>query len=275
MKGWLWGEGLNPQGLEAGAPPSGARAHRAVVRLTGVWLLTLLSMPLAQGALGDVALHAGIVVTVLLQASISLLILVGAAGWNRALRTAAVVVVVAWASEAIGWSTGFPFGRYHYTSLLQPQLLGVPLLIPLAWLMMLPPSWALAQRITGRASGAAYVLVSALAFTAWDLFLDPQMVHWGVWAWEAEGAYFGIPVANFVGWLAVAALINLVSRPPALPTRAPIVIYALTWITETVGLLVFWRLTGPAIVGFLGMGAALLVALALSRARRDVASAFA
>ena len=42
----------------------------------------------------------------------------------------------------------------------------LPLLVPLAWLMMLPPAWAVSQRITGRVSGVAFVAVSALAFTS-------------------------------------------------------------------------------------------------------------
>ena len=164
------------------------------------------------------------------------------------------VVTVAWASEALGSKTGFPFGAYDYTENLQPQLLGVPLLIPLAWLMMLPPAWAVAQRITGQTSGLAFVAVSALAFTAWDLFLDPQMVHWGLWVWDAPGAYFGIPLVNFAGWLLVSALITALARPPALPGKPLLVIYALTWLIETVGQVVFWGFTARRCVGSSGWG---------------------
>jgi hypothetical protein len=51
-------------------------------------------------------------------------------------------------------------------------------LVPLAWLMMLPPAWAVARLVAG-GPGIAFILTAALAFTAWDLFLDPQMVAWG------------------------------------------------------------------------------------------------
>ena len=100
----------------------------------------------------------------------------------------------------------------------------------------------------------AFVAVSALAFTAWDLFLDPQMVHWGLWVWDAPGAYFGIPLINFAGWLLVAALITVFARPPALPAKPLLVIYTLTWLIESVGQVVFWRLYGPAPWGFIAMG---------------------
>jgi lycopene beta-cyclase len=218
------------------------------------WVASMISMPIAQWLLGDRALLAGVIVSVFLQASLSVLLLSQAAGWKRTALIVGTVVVVAWASEALGSKTGFPFGAYHYTDRLQPQVLGVPLLIPLAWLMMLPPAWAVAQRITGRVSGAAFVATSALVFTAWDLFLDPQMVHWGLWTWDQPGQYFGIPLVNYGGWLLVAGLISALARPPALPSRPLLIVYTLTWLIETVGLILFWSLFGPAIVGFIGMG---------------------
>jgi putative membrane protein len=139
------------------------------------WVAALLAMPVMQWAAGHPGLVAGVFLGVLLQASLVILWLAQAASVRRAMLIVVTVAVAAWASEVLGWKTGIPFGAYHYTESLQPQLLGVPLLIPLAWLMMLPPAWAVAQRVTGRRSGIAFIAVSALAFTAWDLFLDPQM----------------------------------------------------------------------------------------------------
>ena len=94
------------------------------------------------------------------------------------------IIILTWAIEAIGTATGFPFGSYSYTDHLQPQLLGVPLFIPLAWMMMLPPSWAVAQRLSSSKGKLVFLVLGALAFTAWDLFLDPQMVKWGLWVWD-------------------------------------------------------------------------------------------
>ena len=230
------------------------------------WLVSMISLPIVEWLLGERGLLAGVVLSVCLQAGLVVLLLGQAAGWPRAAAIAAIAIVVGWAAEAIGSKTGVPFGAYHYTARLQPQLLGVPLLIPLAWLMMLPPAWAVGQRIVGRASGLAYVLVSALAFTAWDLFLDPQMVHWGLWAWDQPGQYFGIPLVNYAGWVLVSALITLLAsafgRPLTLG-RPLLVVYTLTWLIETVGLILFWGMIGPALAGFVGMG--LFVGLAWTR----------
>ncbi len=218
------------------------------------WVMALLAMPIMQWALGHPVLIAGVIFGVLLQASLAVLFLAQAASFRRTALTVLIVVAVAWAFEALGSKTGFPFGAYGYTAALQPQLLGVPLLIPLAWLMMLPPAWAVAQRITGRSAGPAFVAVSALAFTAWDLYLDPQMVYWGLWTWDTPAGYFGIPWVNFAGWLLVSALITALVRPPALPDRPLMVIYTLTWLIEAAGQLLFWQLYGPAACGFIGMG---------------------
>lgn len=234
--------------------------HGNASKLLITWVAGMLAMPIGEWIVGRGGLIAGVILTVLLQAWLATFFLVRAGGVRRTAFIVATVAVVAWASEALGSHTGFPFGAYHYTDRLQPQLLGVPLLIPLAWLMMLPPAWAVSQRITGRASGPLFVAVSALAFTAWDLFLDPQMVHWGLWTWDQPGQYFGIPLVNFAGWLGVSALITALARPPALPIRPLLVIYTLTWLIETVGLILFWGLYGPALAGFVGMG--LFVALA-------------
>ena len=76
-------------------------------------------------------------------------------------RTTLIVITIgaaAWICEVLGSKTGLPFGAYHYTQVLQPQLSGAPILIPLAWLMMLPPTRAVAQRLTGRQSGLAFVV---------------------------------------------------------------------------------------------------------------------
>ena len=184
-----------------------------------VWVAAMLAMPIAQWGMGHQGLISGVILGVILQAALVVLFLAQATSARRAIGIVTTVAVLAWAAEALGSRTGIPFGAYHYTDKLQPQLLGVPLLIPLAWLMMLPPAWAVAQRITGKIAGPAFIVVSALAFTAWDLYLDPQMVKWGLWVWHAPGAYFGIPLVNFAGWLLVSAPDHR-PRPAARPARS-------------------------------------------------------
>jgi putative membrane protein len=141
----------------------------------------------------------------------------------------------------------------------------VPLLIPLAWLMMLPPAWAVGSWLSGTDRGLRFVLVSAGAFTAWDLFLDPQMVAWGYWQWATPGGYFGIPWLNFGGWFLSSALITLVARPSALPIKPLLLIYIITWLLQSIGQALFWAMPGPALVGFLVMGSFVLLTIRRGR----------
>ncbi len=124
--------------------------------------------------------------------------------------------------EAVGVATGAIYGPYHYTDQLGPQLFGVPLVVPAAWFMLLYPSYVLANYLAdGRIVSAprpgpirlvGLSALSALLMTAWDLAVDPQMVMYGHWTWHVVGAYFGIPVQNFVGWLATTLTIYLLYR---------------------------------------------------------------
>lgn len=236
---------------------------RSVILFLLLWVLTMITLPIVGWTLGDAALRQGMSVGVLIQFAAVLAALQSAWGWKHTLQVFFIVTGIAFFAEWLGSTTGFPFGKYHYTALLQPQVGGVPLLIPLAWMMMLPPAWAVAQTILGAKSRLAAwqgVLLSAFAFTAWDLFLDPQMTAWGFWVWETPGAYFGIPLVNFVGWLLVSAIITVVVQPSGLPLVPLLVIYGITWFLQSVGLGIFWSQPLPALVGFLGMGCFVVLA---------------
>jgi putative membrane protein len=237
--------------------------------LLAAWVLAMISLPIVRWTAGDAPLPAVVSAGVVLQAAAVLTALGSAWGMRRTALTVLAVLVLAWGVEALGSRTGVPFGAYHYTGRLQPQLGSVPLLIPLAWLMMLPPAWAVAERIAGTGQRAAFITAAALAFTVWDLFLDPQMAGWGLWVWERPGGYFGIPWVNYLGWLAASALITLAVRPAPVPQGPLILIYAVTWMLETIGLLVFWGLPGPALVGGAAMGGMLVWAVLAGRPRQD------
>jgi uncharacterized membrane protein len=241
--------------------------------LVAAWLLTMLSLPILRWTVGDHVLPWGVYASVVILAVAVVELLGRAWGWWATVQVALVVLAGAWAVEWIGSSTGMPFGAYTYTAALQPQLGGVPLLIPLAWLMMLPTAWAVAYAITGRQRGGWFSLVSALAFTAWDFFLDPQMVGWGFWIWEPPGGYFGIPWLNFAGWLLSAALLTLLARPPAPPVTPLLLVYTITWLLQTIGQLLFWQMPGPALSGFVTMGIFVVLAWrGLARATKPAVS---
>ncbi|MBX3015225.1 MAG: carotenoid biosynthesis protein [Caldilineaceae bacterium] len=232
--------------------------------LTGAWVLTMIAIPIVRWTVGDVALPWGVLLSVGLLALAVITALGQHWGWRPTMGVVAVIAPFAWGLEWLGSTTGLPFGVYHYTETLQPQLAGVPLVIPFAWFMMLPPAWAVASYLTSGRMGSRFVLLSAAAFTAWDLFLDPQMVAWGYWVWAEPGGYFGIPWINFGGWFLGATLLTLLVLPRlragGLPQPLLLIIYAITWFLQSIGQLFFWQMPGPALCGSLGMGFFLLLA---------------
>ncbi|MGW0161891.1 carotenoid biosynthesis protein [Mycobacterium sp. NPDC003323] len=164
-------------------------------------------------------------------------------------------------AEAIGVLTGFPFGDYAYSGSLGPQLLGVPVVIPLAWVMMAWPALVVARTLAHRS--AAVIAVGALALTAWDVFLDPQMVDAGHWAWTHPDPGLplipGIPLTNYLGWLLVTALIMAAlhtTLPPHDGTSGPAAaLYLWVYFSSVMAHFVFFGLPGSAVMGGIVMGA--------------------
>lgn len=243
---------------------------RPALALIGAWLLCMIFVPIVNWVGGAAALRPFIVLSVLLQAGAVLAVLYSAWGGRYLLTIGLIVAVFTFGVEYVGSHTGFPFGDYRYTDVLQPQLGNVPLLIPVAWLMMLPCAWAVAHLF--RASRWQFALASGLALTAWDLFLDPQMVHWQLWLWQEPGGYFGIPWQNYLGWWATGAVLTWLINPKDVPTRPLLLIYSLTWFLETFGLAFFWGLVGPAVVGGLAMGVCMIWGWQSGRKRETIFS---
>jgi uncharacterized membrane protein len=150
-------------------------------------------------------------------------------GWRGLLVFALICLGVSNAFENLSILTGFPFGHYHYSDKLGLKLFLVPLLIGPAYLGMGYLSWTLARLILGAArSGAertfALPAVASFVMVAWDLTFDPAAsTIGGSWVWHDGGAYFGVPVSNFLGWyLTVFVFFQLFALYRSLsPVRAP------------------------------------------------------
>ena len=180
------------------------------------------------------------------------------------------------AVEAIGVATGFPFGTYDYSGQLGPKVLGVPLIIPLAWTWMAWPAWLAAQRVPiGR---WARVVLAAVGLAAWDLFLDPQMVAEGYWRWQSPTPALpgvpGIPVGNYLGWLGFALVLMTVltaalgRRVEPGRTDAPIMaLWLWTYASSVLAHAVFLDLPASAAWGGVVMGAAVAPVLWHLRSR--------
>ncbi len=203
--------GAEPRTKGARVPGTrGARPRRWWRVALMAWALAMIAVPLL-GATAFVPL--AYLSTGLLAAGVFGLALERAG--PRAIPAAAVALAFGWAVELLGSRTGLPFGPYRYLAA-GPALLGVPLLVPLGWFTF---TVLAVQLVPGRRRwwGAVGALV------AWDAGLDPLMVRQGLWRFEPAGAYFGVPLQNFLGWaLAGAGLAALLLRiAPGLGTGRP------------------------------------------------------
>ncbi|BDX35082.1 membrane protein [Mycobacterium antarcticum] len=164
-------------------------------------------------------------------------------------------------AEAIGVATGWPFGDYAYTGTLGAEIFGVPVVVPMAWVMMAWPALVVARTLAVR--GPAVIAVGAAALTAWDVFLDPQMVAAGHWTWSDPSPGLplvpGIPLTNYVGWLlvsaAVIAILNTTLDREAEPSAPAAALYLWVYFSSVLAHLVFFGLPGSAVTGGLLMGA--------------------
>jgi len=112
--------------------------------------------------------------------------------------------------EGLSISIGFPFGNYHYT-MGGPRIWNVPVLIMVAYFAIVYTSWIAALAVTNHLNKKiegiykfTIPLTAAIVMTMWDLITDPKASTLkGSWVWKDGGAFYGVPISNFIGWVFV------------------------------------------------------------------------
>jgi putative membrane protein len=147
-------------------------------------------------------------------------------GWRRTLLFTIVAYSIAWLSE---WSsavlgTGIPFGVYRYLPVTVDKELwvaGVPFMDSLSFTFLSYVSWELAigLRMAWRREGMrvrpwlSVSILAAFLMVCLDLIIDPVALRGDRWFlgklyyYPNGGLYFGVTIANFIGWFIVCLLI--------------------------------------------------------------------
>ncbi len=146
-------------------------------------------------------------------------------GWRRAVAFTAWAGGLAFTAEWSSTRTGIPFGLYHYTGATAGRELyvsNVPLFDPVSFTFLAYASLGLAGQLLGvggetaQARTGARLRLAGLAgfLMMWlDIVIDPLAVRGDRWFlgrifyYPEPGWYFGVPAANFVGWVLVGAAI--------------------------------------------------------------------
>jgi putative membrane protein len=157
--------------------------------------------------------------------------------------------------ETFAVITGYPYGQFSYGNKIGDKLFGVtPWTVPFAWTPLMLGAYAIARRnIRG---GASVIIGAALITVVLDATLDPGAVSQKFWTYRYPGAYYDVPLSNFVGWIfsgliGAAILQAFVGRDQDPPAG----LLLSTWL-----ILVFWSsvcawsaLWIPALIGIISL----------------------
>ena len=151
-------------------------------------------------------------------------------GWSRTLAFTLITWGIAFLAEASSIRTGFPFGWYYYiqtTADKELWIAGVPFFDSLSFPFLLVSSyglaWLLLFEMAARGPEAGdggwprpprlmHLAVATFLFVLVDVVIDPVALRGDRWflgqiyGYPEPGVYFGVPLANFLGWGLVGAV---------------------------------------------------------------------
>lgn len=136
------------------------------------------------------------------------------AGWRTAAKLFALTFVIGYIAEFTGvrMRSESTFGGYYYTEVLNgPLVFGVPPITMIDYFALGYPAYIIARVIAGNENRRISIVKSfgvavlaALTMVTHDLSVDPmQATVRKLWIWEGGGAYFGVPLHNFIDWFFV------------------------------------------------------------------------
>ncbi|MBX9638127.1 MAG: carotenoid biosynthesis protein [Nitrosomonas sp.] len=153
-------------------------------------------------------------------------------GWRKTLIFTLAGYLIAFTSEKLSITTGFPYGWYYYiddTSHQELWVWGVPFFDSLSYVFLTYCSYTTALFILSplatksadlitletraiRHSWAALVL-GAFLQTFLDIIIDPVALQGNRWflgqiyGYYEAGLHFGVPISNYLGWLLTSFLL--------------------------------------------------------------------
>jgi|SRR5208283_1381200 len=152
-------------------------------------------------------------------------------GLKRSLIFCVAGYGIAWLSEYSSIHDGLPYGDYFYIDQTKGNefwVCGVPLFDSMSYVFLAYASYSMALLIcapvmllkktlyvleTRAIRNSVFVgILGAILFVYLDIIIDPVALRGNRWflgqlyGYPAGGAYFGVPISNFTGWLLVGFL---------------------------------------------------------------------
>ena len=104
--------------------------------------------------------------------------------------------------EVFGVYSGLLFGEYHYGKTLGFQLLGVPLIIGVNWVLLVVSSFAVSSYFVS--NSILKVVLSSFIMVLLDFMIEPVAIRLDFWHWQSGI----IPLQNYLMWFLVAIIMN-------------------------------------------------------------------
>jgi len=111
--------------------------------------------------------------------------------------------LVTFGIEALGVASGNIFGQYWYEDTMKVQLLEVPVVIALNWVVLVLATNEIANKITS--SKWLGALICGLLLAGYDYFIEPVAIKLDYWQWEMVD----VPFQNYIAWATIAFLLAL------------------------------------------------------------------
>jgi putative membrane protein len=127
---------------------------------------------------------------------------------RKALAGVLALAGYAYAIEYVGVHTGWPYGEFYYGVELGPTVDGIPLALPVFFLPLVMNAYLLCLLLLGPRAGRMLVRLPVVIATVllMDVVLDPGAVALGFWVYPGGGAFYGVPLSNYAGWVLSATV---------------------------------------------------------------------
>jgi putative membrane protein len=161
-----------------------------------------------------------------------LFLAITAIGWRRTLLFTVVAYIIAFLCEYSSIHNGFPFGLYYYIETTYSQelwILGVPFMDSLSFTFLSFVSYQMAVLLRsplivknndvqvvltkGVANSWVTSILAGILMMYLDIVIDPVALQGDKWFlgkiyyYPGGGSYFGVTIANFLGWCFVCIAI--------------------------------------------------------------------
>lgn len=248
------------------------RENRFTIAIVFPLVGALLLVASAEGLLPQpFAFHAGLLLVGVAVMRLPLIAGIAPIIDRRAAGLLGLLTGYAYAIEYIGLRTGWPYGAFSYSIELGPMIAGVPIGLPVLFFPLVLNSYLLVLLLgRARADWWLYRITSTLGVVLLvDLVLDPGAVAVQFWTYHEHGAYYGVPLSNYAGWvvsgsIAVLAFDRAFDRA-AVRRRLAECEFMLD---DLVSFVLLWGAINAYYAQWMPVGLAGLIAIGLIRANR-------